>query len=75
MKRTFHGATTLEITSPSMRFCIRTEFNEKAPKRRLMAKSAFIVNPKNKETLHPPGRFGFLRCTIGVNLVIFHGIL
>ena len=28
-----------------------------------MAKSAFIVNPKNKETLHPPGRFGFLRRT------------
>ena len=33
MKRTFHGANALEITSPSMRFCIRTEFdfNEKAP--------------------------------------------
>ncbi len=33
MKRTFHSANVLEITSPSMRFCIRTElnFNEKAP--------------------------------------------
>ena len=31
MESTFHGATELEITSPSMRFCIRIEFNEKAP--------------------------------------------
>ena len=33
MKSTFHSADTLEITSPSTRFCVRTEFNfnEKAP--------------------------------------------
>ena len=29
MKSTFHGTDALEIISPSMRLCIRTEFNEK----------------------------------------------
>ena len=31
MESTFHGAIEFEITSPSMRFCARIEFNEKAP--------------------------------------------
>lgn len=31
MESTVHGATELEITSPNMRFCVRIEFNEKAP--------------------------------------------
>ena len=31
MKKTFHGADTLEIISPSARFRVSTEFNEKAP--------------------------------------------
>ncbi len=31
MESTFHGADALEIISPSMRFCVRIEFNEKAP--------------------------------------------
>jgi len=31
MKRTFHGTDALEIISPSIRLCVRTEFNEKAP--------------------------------------------
>ena len=29
MKSTFHGTDALEIISPSMQLCIRTEFNEK----------------------------------------------